>query len=344
MSVTIKDIAKIANVNPSTVSRSLNDSPLIPKETRDRIKKIADDLNFEFNTNARSLITKKTNIIGVIVLETDEHEPSFSYFLAQLEYHIRSYLEKLSYDAIITASKNINTGESNLKKILNQKKFDGLLIVHYDIDKYLLDKIEKSQFPSVFLHFKLNNHDIRKLNYVIPDNEKGGYLATNYLLKLGFKNIMTLTFSYVRDVQFIERTEGYKRALREAGLNGNYEHIFTIKSSYQSGYNFIIENASSLKNYDAVFAQSDVAAIGVINALTELGIKVPDDISVIGYSDLEISNYVRPKLTTIHQPLEELAEIGCKKIVDILTGENSEKLLQKVLDPTIVMRESCKIL
>ena len=224
--VTIKDIAKIAGVSHSTVSRSLNDSSEISEKTKERIKKIAEELGFEFNNNARSLSTKKTGTIGIIFDKGFDQENA-SLFFSKLLKELRYSLERASFDAIIDFRANPFTGKNNIKKLINGNKIDGFIIVDEYIEEEDLKFIKEKKVPTVFVHNRPVYQKKYKQDYVMADHYKGGYLATQYLINMGHKQIITFTHKiYNKEYsEFEERTKGFVKAMEENNLKISEKEI-----------------------------------------------------------------------------------------------------------------------
>ncbi len=339
--LTIKELAKIAGLNHSTVSRSLNDSPLISDETKQRVLKLAEEYNFELNANARGMRTRKTGTIGVIMQEFDDKFRDLQY-LGSLMNSLRYRIEENQYDSIINFPKNPKTGKSNIRKLIQQRKVDGLLLVIQQLDDDDWKVLNESEVPFVSLHYKWPGNYQENINYVYPDNYRGGYMATECLLKAGCRKIISLTEVYAKD-EFQERSRGFRDALKDWGIVQNRENIFNVKSSFEFGYSFIMENRRLLEEIDGIFAQTDMKAIGAIEAMKELGIKVPENIAVVGYDDIDIDYFFKPRLTTIHQPRERHAEIACKKLIEMIENNNADKLVQMIMEPEMLIRESCVV-
>lgn len=339
MKVTIKDIAKIAGVNPSTVSRSLNNSNLVSNDTKERIQKIAKEKGFKFNANARNLSTRKTDTIGIIFPEEYE-EFSTGLYLGYLMNSIRRVLEKESLDNIVDFPKNRITGKSNIEQLIIKGKVDGLLLINSELTEREVDVIKKSKIPHVFLHSKPKNFSILGMDFIYTDHVVGGYLATKHLIDLGHKNIMTITTNEEGNEEFGERTAGYRDALRKNNIIIDEGLIFKVDTNFRAGYNLIDEKLELLEHITAIFAQSDIVALGVIEKLKEVGKKIPEDISVVGYDDIKFGEYFSPKLTTIHQPRQKLAKIACERLVELINGKKKEEALQKILKPSLIIRES----
>ncbi len=336
--VTIKDIARIAGVSHSTVSRSLNNSPLISGETKDRIKRLARELNFAFNSSAQSLSTSKTGTVGVIFPELFNYFGN-SLYMGMLLHDIRESFDRFSIDSITTFASNKFTGESNIRRLISRRKIDGLLIVHPEIAPKDWEYIERSKIPFVVLHFKPRSYDYSNMNYFFSDHLHGGLIATRKLISSGCRNILCLREDSV-EPQFHERTLGYAKALEEAGMPFQDESVIKGMVSLEFGYRSILELGEGIKSFDGIFAEADLIAIGAIEALKSMGIKVPEDIKVVGYDDTELGEVFHPKLTTIHQPREEHARLACARLVELIEGDD-DLPIQAVVQPRLVVRESC---
>lgn len=337
-SVTIKDIARIAGVSHSTVSRSLNDSPLISKETKERIGRIAKELNFAFDSSARSLSTRKTGTVAVIFPELFNYFGN-SLYMGMLLHGIRESFDRFSIDSITTFSRNKYTGESNIRRLISRRKIDGILVVHPEIAPEDWDYIRESGLPFVVLHFKPRSYPYERMNYFFSDHRYGGELATRQLLKAGCRRILCLREDSV-EPQFHERTEGYFRALREAGIDYDPSLVKKGMVSLEFGYQSVLSMGKAIEKVDGIFAEADLIAIGAIEALKKRGIQVPGDMYVVGYDDTELGAIFHPQLTTVHQPREEHARLACARLVELIEGADDPPM-QIVVQPKIVIRESC---
>lgn len=348
MSIKIDDIARIVGVNKSTVSRSLNDSPLVSEKTKAKIKKIAREFDFEFNSNARILNTKRTETIGIIYPEEIE-DFNVSLYHSSLLSDIRSVFEKEGYDTLITFPRNRYSGRSNIKKLIGAKKVDGLLIICPDIVQQDWEYIRNTGFPVIFLHYKPNLNIIDEVSFISSDNFTGGRMSAEYLVKLGHRKILCLN-DLDTNMEYSERMEGYKDYFKSAGIKINNKYILNGRASGDFGYRLILDNVELLKEVTAVSVLgSDLMAMGTLKALFELGYKVPDDISVIGYDDSPVGNYTIPELTTIHQPREAISKLAVSELIKMSKRklEKSKKLpvekhFKKLVKPKIVVRKSCK--
>lgn len=338
--ITIKDIAKLAGVSHSTVSRSLNDHPGISQKTKDRIRRLAKDMQFEFNAGARSLSTRQTGTVAVIFAESPAYVGTLLY-LNQLLQGIRRAFEQQSIDCIITYPQNSVTMQSNIQRMIHMQKIDGLLIIHPEVPSEDWGVIEQYNIPNIALHFKPKSVSYRSMNYVFIDHELGGYQAAEKLIQNGRKRILNITEdSY--NLQFIERTAGYKKAMADYNLPVNQNMIIKGECSFDFGYQTIMDHRGIMDEIDGVFAHADIVALGVLEALKDLHKRIPEDVAVIGYDDIELSAAYRPGLTTVHQPREEMIKLGCERLIEMMSRENEQPPMQVILEPEIVFRDTCK--
>jgi LacI family transcriptional regulator len=347
MPITIKDIAKLAGVSHATVSRSLNNSPLVADETKQKINELAQSLGFQFNANARSLSTNKSGTICIIYPESHDEQGVSMYYTSLID-QLRDSLEKVGIDIIVTFPKNNFTGENNIKRLIISRKIDGIIVVHpnlVDVDEQVLHFIEMSKMPYVFLHHYPNFALSNTVDAIYTDHVRGGYLAAEHLIKLGHKKIACITSQgQQKSTEFVQRTEGFKAAHNQYDIYFDNELIFYGDRDINSGYNIVKDNINNLleKSVTAIFAQTDLMALGVMEALKELSYCIPDDFSVVGYDDIELVKSFKPNLTTVHQPREEIALLGCERLIDLINGKKKKKIVNTMLQPKLVIRESTK--
>lgn len=341
ISVTIKDIAKLANVSHTTVSRCLNDSPLISEKTKNRVLKIAKELNYEVNSSARSLSTKKTGIIGVIYQQELEDFGSSAY-INELFLELRHNLETLQLDTILLEAINPDTFMSNTIRLIRQHKVDGFLMIHGQISPNDITYINEYDIPAVQVHFKPDYLDLNTMDYYITDNIRGGYIAANHLIERGCRKIIALECSPNIGKEFEDRTTGFKNAVKEGRLAEEDCMVFKMKCKYLSAYHFVHEHIELIRTCDGIFAQADILASACITALKEHGLRVPGDIKIVGYDDSFYSTLVPPFITTVHQPREEITVKACNRILDLIKTDEEEikSLEQEQIEPYLIIRET----
>lgn len=335
MHVTIKDIARIAGVTHSTVSRCLNDKPGVSDSMRVVIKKIARDMGFEFNANARSLNTSKTGTIGII-LEEDYCSSNLHFYTNSFLWHIRQRLEEEDLDTLTTFSRNNVSKKDNILKLVNRRKVDGLILLSSTIGKSSIDFLGQTGTPFIFSH-QIPSSSFGEVNAVFCDHFKGGYMATRHLIDQGCRNILCITREDQRE-EFSLRTKGYKVALKEAGLPFNSKHIISGGYSLNCGSETIDKIEPYLSEADGIFAHTDLLALGVLKELKKRGIRIPGDIAIIGYDNIELCTYVEPALSSICQPSLEISIQTCENLIRMMAGESLSS--RTMIPPTLIHRLS----
>lgn len=333
--VVLKDVAKEAGRSMGTVSLALRDDPIIKKETREYVQKIARKIGYHPSALGRALATQRTFILGLTI--TDITNP----FYGQIIESIEDSAGKQGYHVMLC-----NTGyeiekERNYIRVFMEGKVDGVVIdpVENNNDFKHYRELSRMGIPFVLLR-RLKNISA---DYVMVDDEKASYKLTKYIIGLGRKNI-----SYVGNtkcgVTDHDRLLGYKKALAEAKIAINPELIISTGYRISDGYDAAKELLNKGRNVDAVVAFNDLLALGIIDAFAEANIKVPQDIAVVGFDDIEFSKYAKVPLTTMSLPRRKLGEIAVqilmRKIKD--KKENKRSKIEKViLDADLVVRDSC---
>ncbi len=352
--MTLRDVAKAAGVSMATVSRSLNGSTLIPESTRKRVRGIADQLGFEFNAHARSLITRKVGTIGIIL------PPDFDRFGVNL-YHgtlhnaLRSVLECNDIDLIVAFLNNHFTGGNNVRKLVSRKKVDGLIIVQPVFEGELVEFLRSKEMPFVFSHYPPPEDCPDDVDVIYPDNEQGGFLAGRHVAGLGRKRILCIASQGKRahEREWDLRLEGVRRGLSEGGAGLRECDLLRGDMTMESGYDLVMSVRGSLRGYDGIIALNDLMAIGAILAIREIGLRIPQDIAVVGYDDTDLASCMRPTLTTIHQPREELSLVTCERLLELIRTNHAGRAVRAgrairvsgsarriVLTPQLVVRET----
>lgn len=344
--LTIRDIARIADVSPSTVSRSLNDSDLVAQETKARIREIAREGNFSFNATARSLVTQRTGIVGLICPDSfDEYQ--YSLHTTLLINQIRRVMEQKDLDLIVKFRHDAN-GRNSIRHLLNSRKVDALIIINPDIIGEELRFIHDFQIPAVFVQAIPPHLPLETEEYVFADHVAGGTIATDHLIRLGHREILCFTVDTL-EASFAERTEGYRRALQDHNLAADPDLIVPGDGTFEFGYDYVVRNAHQFRaGVTAIFSQTDIMALGAIEGLWDSGLKVPGDVAIVSYDDIGFGKDFRPRLTTVHQPRDRLAIAACNRVAELLACGvggpeyvTKEHRLQRRVQPYLVVRESC---
>ncbi|SFI18908.1 transcriptional regulator, LacI family [Tindallia magadiensis] len=330
--ITIKDIAKKAGVSITTVSQVLNRKEIgIKKETKERILRIAEELDYKPNYLARGLITKKTNTLGLII--PDITNP----FFPQVVRAIEDTGNHRNYNIILCNTDNNQEKEKLYLEILQKKYVDGIILTsstRTTKDHGIL--LEKLKLPLVLLdRAAASPFDFPS---VYTCGYQGVMLGVNYLLKQGHRKIAYLSGPETSLVGK-ERLEGYMAALQNFGLTVNPQLIYYGDYKAETGEKGINELLEKDRNFTAVMAANDLMAVGAMRSIKNRQLKVPEDISVLGFDNIQISRLIDPALTTIHQPSYEMGKKATDMLIRLIEGKELEKR-QVVLKPELLIRES----
>ncbi|HEX6923676.1 MAG TPA: LacI family DNA-binding transcriptional regulator, partial [Bacillales bacterium] len=278
-----------------------------------KVLRIAKELDYIPNVMARGLITKTTNTIGVFF--GDQTNSGFdSPFLSDYFASIKNVVGEAGYDLLIFSNQKRKT--PSFKSICYEKGVDGVILILTG-KRRTDEKIHELHefFPTVYIDSLPFNK--MKVNFVESDNELGAYEAVKHLIELGHRNILKMAGDQIAKSSF-DRIEGYKQALDEFGIGFNEDLLKYGEYSREKAYETAKEFFSRPNEVTAVFASSDVMAFGVMDALRDLGVKVPDDVSVVGFDDIEEAKYSAPPLTTVHQQRMEIGETAANILLDLI--------------------------
>lgn len=312
--MTLKDIAELADTSVSTVSRSLNDSNLVAEETKRRIKLIAEEHSFEFNASARGLVTSSTGTIGVILPENYDRFDVQLYH-ATLHNDFRKSLERADKDMIVAFLRNRFTGLRNVEKLVTRKKVDGLIIVQSKIDRATIRYLLRHDVPFVMTQFPPLTPD-PGYDVIYSDNWTGGKLVAEHFLQNGFSRVACIAAG--EETQSRQRVAGFVDTFSAAGIEVDPSLIFHGDYQSESAVNIIREYRERFRFVDALFAINDLMAFGAMQALQDMGYRIPDDIAVAGYDDTPLASITLPGLTSVHQSHEEIAFLACELLLDLI--------------------------
>ncbi len=334
--ITIKDIARMANVSHTTVSRALNNKSRIKNETKNKILAIASELNYQPNFIARSLVMKKTKTLGLVI--TNIANP----FYTELAQGIEATVRGLGYNIIFCSTHSDLSTEKHYIDMLRSKGVDGIIFSSAHMDDPNILFLAEEAFPIVLVNRRTYHPIVReKVDYVGIDNILGGFLAVEHLIRLGHQRIGIIGGSSESSVGF-ERLEGGKRALSTYGLEamGDYflEGDFLKGSGYRGGKEFL----KMAEPPTAIFATNDYMALGTYQAIVEEGQKVPENIALIGFNDIEFTAIKGVELTTIGQKKYEMGALAVKILVEKIEGGESKPSTKEIfLKPELIIRKTC---
>jgi LacI family transcriptional regulator len=329
MRMTIEHIAQLAEVSKATVSRVLNNSPKVTEKTREKVMKAIKESSYYPSATARRLTTNKAETIGLIIPSPQDKtfgNPFYTEILRGFTHQAK--IE--GYDLLLF----INEHRFNYSQLFYDRRVDGLLLVGVNRSDKGIIQLSKNKFPYILT----GKIDYKEANYVDADNKGGAYQAVSYLVNLGHKRIGYLggSFDFVFNQ---ERFEGYLQVLKEHNLEYGKELTMESINTEESGYEAMRKFLESSPIPTAVFVANDLDAIGAMKAVKEKGLKIPEDISFIGFDDIQLASYTEPTLTTVRQPIYEMGTTAISLLVELIEGKKEEPL--KVELPTqLIIRES----
>lgn len=335
VTVTIYDVAERAGVGIGTVSRAINNSPNIHPETRERVLRIAKEMNYLPHALARSLARQKTSTIAAIV-------PFFTnYFSSELLKHIQYALSRHHYDLILFSLDRVERLETMLERVFSERRVDGILLISTPIDPHMEKKLLHKDCPIVLVD---NVHP--KLDSILVNNESGAITATEHLIQLGHRHIGMINAS-LTSYPARRRYEGFQKALAEHQLSFNPHHVMIADTEQhehgfneESGYMAMTQLIKRQKKRPtALFVASDVQAMGVMHAAREANIHIPDDIALVGFDDIEFAKFFG--LTTMRQPIGRMGSLAVETLIKRIEHQIENDPLCTELESELIIRESC---
>ena len=340
--ITIKDVARICGVGVSTVSRALNNHPDINPETRDKILSVIKENNYIPNNSARNLKRQDAKAIAVLVKGIDNS------FFNEMIKDMEAECKKKKYSLVLHHVGFMEDQVDAALELVKEKRLAGLIFLggHFVHSE---EKLSKLRIPFILSTVGEGPDGIRHYNYstLSVDDEKEGYRMTDYLIRLGHRKIAVLAAGK-EDVSIGRmRLMGYLRALQEWGIEpdeGLICHMNPNLPSYsmENGYVLTRQLLDEGKEFTAVFAFSDTMAVGACRAIAEAGKRIPQDYSVAGFDGIELCSYYNPTLTTIRQPIREIAEESVRHLFDLLDGKSSHQ--HKIFPGELLEQESTRAL
>jgi DNA-binding LacI/PurR family transcriptional regulator len=326
--LSIKDIARVANVSHSTVSRALRNSPLVNAETAERIKKIARESNFRVSAVGRSLATGRTNSIGVVVTTLDDP------FIAEVATGVQDAANARGYSVVLANSKSDPEREMKVVQLFEERRVDGIVVLSSRVGSVYVPVLAEMKIPIVLIN---SFHPGDFVYSVSLDNIGASRAATRFLIQLGHKRI-----AYIGDRSGAQsnaaRLAGYRQALENSAIPYRPELVLDGDGRPESGLRAMEQFLILPEPPTAVFCYNDMTAIGALHGVQRHGLRVPEDMSVVGFDDLTISPYTIPPLTTVRQPKQEMGRMATEILLNLLGGSAAEN--SRVVKGELIVRES----
>jgi len=326
---TVHDVAKRARVAPITVSRVINNSGYISESTRKRVEAAIKEIGYVPNTLARGLRSKRTNTLALVV--TDITNPYFTLMARGVE----DVAGDSNYTVIYCNTDESEAKEEKYANILAQRQVDGVLLVPAGGNDKTLKFLETNGINVVVLDRRVSG---MKTDFVCSDSKDGSNRLIKLLIGLGHQRIAIIT-GPKKVSTAVDRVTGYKQALTEAGLIEN-ELVYYGSFNQQSGYELTKQAMTQSPKPTAIFGANNFIMLGIIKALRELQLNVPEDVSVVGFDDFPESMLVRPFFTTATQPAYEMGRLAAELLLKRISGELSEEFQKIILPTEIIERES----
>jgi LacI family transcriptional regulator len=331
MPLTLEDIAKLAGVSRSTVSRVVNGDVSVKDSTRDKVQEVIQSLNFQPNIAARILAAGRTGVIGLVIptgVRMLFSDPYFSQLIQGVtaacnanDYSIMLWLAEPAYE------------RATIRKILHSGLLDGVIVSSMLMDDIIVQALHDSKMPFILV----GRHPTLEVNYLDVDNVSGGRAATLQMLNFGRQRIATITGPR-NMIAGADRYSGYCEALELAGIPLLEELVVEGDFTEESGY----EGMKKLLPHqpDGVFIASDTMAVGALRALQEVGLEVPGDVAIVGYDDSPVAARIFPGLTTVHQPIYEMGYSTFELLLKAINNPRKQ-VYQVLLSTEVITRSSC---
>jgi DNA-binding LacI/PurR family transcriptional regulator len=332
---TSRDIARLAEVSQATVSRALRNSPLVRPETRERIESIARELSYRTDRRAAGLRTRRSNTLALLLFEESAEDAQINPFFLSMLGHITRATARRGLDLLVSFQQLSDDWHTEYQL---SNRADGLILLGYG--DYISSMPRLRKLADAGANFVIWGPDVDGTpgRYVRTDNMAGGLQATRHLLGLGRRRIAYLGSSSDHWPEFQARYSGYERALRDLGLEPDPGLAVEVQSSEHAGHEAAMGLLASGLAFDAIFAASDLIAMGAISALRECGRSVPQDVAVIGFDDIAAAAHFIPPLTTVQQDTHRAADMLVDNLLRMTADEPVESAL---IQPKLVVRGSC---
>ncbi len=327
---TIKEVAQKAGVSIATVSRVFNNSALVSQSTIKHVQNIARSLHYVPNASARSLSRRKSDTFGMILPDL------FGEFFSEVIRGADQTAQKHSYNVLLSSSHN-NPEEIEEALTAMRGRVDGIIIMSPQISADTLHNNLPKTLPVILLNCIVEDDSF---DSIVIDNFNGAYQITEHIIQHGHNRIAVIRGA-IDNYEADERLRGYRCAIAKSGCETSADLEFKGDFSEEAGYDIAHSILKTSPRPTAVFASNDSMAIGALKSFHDNDIVVPDDIALIGFDDIPISRYVKPSLTTVHVPINEMGILAVERLISAVEGKNINKKEQIVFPTQLSIRESC---
>jgi LacI family transcriptional regulator len=328
--VTIKDVARAANVSIATVSRVFNNAEVVEEATRVRVEEVSQSLNYVPNALGRSLSTSRTDAIGLLLPDL------FGEFFSEVLRGSDQTAQQSNYHLVVSSSHN-DRAEIRAALRMMRGRVDGLVIMSPHLDAETLNRNLPQSLPVVLLNCYVDTDRFDSLNI---DNYGGAYAMTQHLLSHGHQHIAIIKGTE-KNIDAAERLRGFNMAVADHGGDGGARYEISGNFSEATGYDAVKEILALTPRPTAVFASNDSMAIGALSALRDSGLQVPKDIALAGFDDVPIASYMTPSLTTVRVGIHSLGVHAIQTVLHAFKNKNEHHKQQVLLPTTLSLRGSC---
>jgi LacI family transcriptional regulator len=331
MTVRIDDVAQKCGLSIATVSRALDGAKSVSRSSRDKVLQAVAELNYTPNELARGLARNKSNIIGIVVSDIS------TFFSSTILSTIEKQATQAGHSLMVCNILEDLEKEKKYIRTFEQMRVQGIILMHEGMDSELLQMLEHIKVPIVCSSVRLKQMNI---SCVIVDDEQATYDAVTYLISMGHKRIAY--FGFISENTSIGRTryDGYRRALQESGIVIDKDLIFTGGMDLENGYQFMHELVNRRNSATAVFSGSDDLAIGALSCANDIGVKIPEEISIVGFDNSKITPFIRPALTTVSQSFEDLGIRTIELLEEHIQNPHKEPI-EIIIPHFLQIRQSC---
>lgn len=334
MKTTIKEVAQLAGVSPSTVSRVISDSPRISDDTKKTVREAMESLGYHPNAIARSLVNRSTSTIGIVMPQSTERA-FLNPFFPQALSGVSAAAHEQGYCILLSTGNNEKDQLHSIENIVMGGRVDGVIIMYSSVDNEALDALKKMRVPAVVIGKPLKSKDVL---YVDNDNVKASFNVTEKLIKNGHKKIAFISGSF-KFVVSLDRLDGYMNALKENDIPFRKDYVIELSEFVTKGAYEKTKELLQLEDRPTAFVSTDdVMSFGVMDAIKECGLRIPEDIEVMSFNNIPSAELTQPSLTSVDIDAFSLGYEASKLIIEKVKGEADR---DKVIVPTkIVYRES----
>ena len=334
-SLTLEEIAKLAGVSRSTVSRVVNDHPNVRASVRERVLRVIRETGYQPHAAARSLVTRRTRIIGVIIPEavtTLFTDPFFPHLLSGITQACNSQ----GYQLMLSLFNGPAGPEEMYRRVVGGGHLDSMVVASARVDDSLTGRLLDDAIPFVMV----GRHPDDRVRYVDIDNVAAARMAVDHLARLGHRRIGIIT-GPLNMPGGVDRLDGYRQAMAAHRLP--LDEALTFEGDFSEASGTAAARRLLSLQVTAIFAANDIMAVGALKVIRETGLQVPKDVALVGFDDLPIAASVQPALTTVRQPIEQMGSMAAGLLLSLLESPpDGHPPAQKLILPTkLVVRESC---